>query len=250
MYSKSDRKTLLKRIHELEEDSARFRQMEESLRKSNETINSILSASPVGIGLVENRIIQRVNDAMKKMFLYRSDSDYVGRSARILYATDVEFEAVGAYVYEKLRAGEDAKLDATFMRRDGTTFLGHLKVNTLTPERPMRRATFTISDISWRKQAEDERLQKEKLHAVIETAGAVCHELNQPMQVSLLELIDLLQLEELEPGWLRERLEKIKQQLDAMRQLSRKLMRITRYETRDYIKGERIIDIDKSSGLL
>jgi signal transduction histidine kinase len=113
----------------------------------------------------------------------------------------------------------------------------------------MRRATFTISDISWRKQAEDQRLQKEKLQAVIETAGAVCHELNQPMQVSLMELIDLIQSGELAAGPVRERLEKIKDQLDAMRQLSRKLMRITRYETRDYIKGERIIDIDKASGV-
>jgi PAS domain S-box-containing protein len=249
MKTRNDCDVLHQRIKELEAEAARFRQMEESLRKSNAIISSIFSASPIGIGLVEDRIIQRVNAAMKKMFRYKSDSDYVGQSARILYATDEEFEAVGAYVYEKLRAGEDAKLDATFVRGDGTAFLGHLKVNTLTPERPMRRATFTISDISWRKQAEDQRLQKEKLQAVIETAGAVCHELNQPMQVSLMELIDLIQSGELAAGPVRERLEKIKDQLDAMRQLSRKLMRITRYETRDYIKGERIIDIDKASGV-
>ena len=40
-------------------------------------------------------------------------------------------------------------------------------------------------DISEQKQAEQERIKKEKLQGVIEMAGAVCHELNQPMQVVL-----------------------------------------------------------------
>jgi len=46
----------------------------------------------------------------------------------------------------------------------------------------------------------------------------------------------------------KQKAENIRQQLNALRELSRKLMHITRYETRDYVKGEKIIDIDKSSG--
>ena len=38
--------------------------------------------------------------------------------------------------------------------------------------------------------------------------------------------------------------------LNALREMSRKLMHITRYETRDYVKGEKIIDLDKSSGTM
>jgi len=34
------------------------------------------------------------------------------------------------------------------------------------------------------KKVEHERIQKEKLQGIIEMAGAVCHELNQPMQVA------------------------------------------------------------------
>jgi len=111
----------------------------------------------------------------------------------------------------------------------------------------MQRATFTISDISWRKQAELELLQKEKLQAVVETAGAVCHEMNQPMQVALVQLAECLVMDEFEAEPLKQIAENIRQQLNAMREMSRKLMHITRYETRDYIKGEKIIDIDKSS---
>jgi len=37
-------------------------------------------------------------------------------------------------------------------------------------------------DITGRKQAEQERVQREKLEGILEMAGAVCHEFNQPLQ--------------------------------------------------------------------
>jgi PAS domain S-box-containing protein len=238
---------MTKRLAELEIETARLRSAEESLKKSNEIVSSILSASPIGIGLVENRIIKRINEAMQKMFRFESDADYLGKSARIIYPTDADFQKVGSFIYSQFKAGKEAVLDTTFIRRDGSTFFGHLKVNTMYPRDPMQRATFTISDISWRKQAETEMLQKEKLQAVVEMAGAVCHEMNQPMQVALVKLAECMLLDESD-NQLREKVENIRQQLNALRQLSRKLMHITRYETRDYVAGEKIIDIDKSSG--
>ena len=39
-----------------------------------------------------------------------------------------------------------------------------------------------IIDISDRKKSEEERREREKLQAVLEAAGAVCHELNQPLE--------------------------------------------------------------------
>ena len=236
------------RVAELESEAAKCRSAEASLKKSNDIVSSILSASPIGIGLVENRIIKRINEAMKKMFRFESETDYLGKSARIIYPSDEEFQRVGSFIYSQFKAGKEAVLDTTFVRRDGSTFSGHIKVNTMYPPDPMQRATFTISDISWRKQAEAELLQKEKLHAAVEMAGAVCHEMNQPMQVALLELAECMLMEEFDKERLRKKAEKIRQQLNTMRQMSLKLMHITRYVTRDYVAGEKIIDIDKSSG--
>ena len=241
---------LKKRVAELEIEAANCRLAEESLKKSNEIVNSILSASPIGIGLVENRIIKRVNEAMKKMFRFKSEADYVGKSARIIYASDDDFRKIGDFIYNQFKIGKEALLDTTFKRKDGTTFSGHIKVNTLYPPDPMQRATFTISDISWRKQAEMELLQKEKLQAVVEMAGAVCHEMNQPMQVALLELAECMEMDGFAKISVQQKAEKIRHQLNALREMSRKLMHITKYETRDYVKGEKIIDIDKSSGTM
>ena len=236
------------RVAELESEAANCRSAEASLKKSNDIVSSILSASPIGIGLVENRIIKRINEAMKKMFRFESETDYLGKSARIIYPSDEAFQNVGEFIFSQFKAGKEAGLDTTFIRKDGSTFFGHLKVNTMYPPDPMQRATFTISDISWRKQAESEMLQKEKLQAVVEMAGAVCHEMNQPMQVALVELAEFLVMEEFDKTLLRRKAENIRKQMNALRQLSRKLMHITRYETRDYVAGEKIIDIDKSSG--
>jgi len=239
---------LKKRIAELEKEAADCKSTKDSLRRSNEIVTSVLSASPIGIGLVENRIIKRINGAMMRMFRFESEADYLGKSARIVYPSEEDFQRVGDFIYNYLKAGQEAWLDASFQRKDGTTFWGHLKVNTLYPPDPMQRATFTISDISWRRRAEAELLQKEKLQAVVEMAGAVCHEMNQPMQLALVGLAECMVMDVFTKEAVEEKIAKIRQPLNALRDMSRKLMHITRYETRDYVEGEKIIDIDKSSG--
>jgi len=240
---------LKNRVLELEIEAENCRVAEESLRRSNDIVSSILSASPIGIGLVENRFIKQINGAMMKMFRFESEMDYFGKSARIIYPSEEDFLKVGEFIYQYLKIGKEAWLDTTFKRKDGTTFLGHLKVNSLFPPDPMQKATFTISDISWRKRAEDELLQKEKLQAIVELAGAVCHNMNQPMQAVLVELAEFAVMGEFEKDTVNLKVRKIQQHLNTLREMSRKLMHITRYETRDYLEGEKIIDIDKASGI-
>jgi PAS domain S-box-containing protein len=240
---------LQNRVSELEIEAENCRIAEESLRRSNDIVNSILSASPIGIGLVENRFIKQINEGMMKMFRFDSENDWLGKSARIIYPSEEDFLIVGDFIYKYLKAGKEAWLDTTFKRKDGTTFLGHLKVSSLCPPDPMQRATFTISDISWRKRAEEELLQKEKVQAVVEMAGAVCHEMNQPMQAVLVELAECAVMGEFKKDTVKQRVERVQQHLNTVREMSLKLMHITRYETRDYLEGEKIIDIDKASGI-
>jgi PAS domain S-box-containing protein len=240
---------LQNRVSELEIEAENCRIAEESLRRSNDIVNSILSASPIGIGLVENRFIKQINEGMMKMFRFDSENDWLGKSARIIYPSEEDFLIVGDFIYKYLKAGKEAWLDTTFKRKDGTTFLGHLKVSSLCPPDPMQRATFTISDISWRKRAEEELLQKEKVQAVVEMAGAVCHEMNQPLQAVLVELAECAVMGEFKKDTVKQRVKRVQQHLNTLREMSLKLMHITRYETRDYLEGEKIIDIDKASGI-
>jgi signal transduction histidine kinase len=79
-------------------------------------------------------------------------------------------------------------------------------------------------------------------------AGGICHELNQPLQyisgaseILLMDISDNAQLNDM--------LCNIRQQVDRMARITRKLMSITRYKTRAYVGGQKIIDIERSSCL-
>lgn len=96
------------------------------------------------------------------------------------------------------------------------------------------------------KRAEQQRLQREKLQGVLEMAGAVCHELNQPMQ-ALTAYCEYSLKAKVEDNSLYDQIHKIIEKVDTMAKITRKLQNIATYETKDYLQGTRIIDIDKAS---
>ena len=101
-------------------------------------------------------------------------------------------------------------------------------------------------DLTERNRADRDRMQKEKLQGVLETAGAVCHEFNQPLQ-ALMGYAELAM--EVSPATDSnvDLVGKILTQVERMAMITGKLQGITRYETMDYAEQTRIIDIHKSS---
>jgi len=89
-------------------------------------------------------------------------------------------------------------------------------------------------------------LEEEKFRGVLEMAGAICHELNQPMQ-AVSGYADLLMLDGLKDDLTHGALKKIRAEIERMAEITRKLMKITRYKTRGYIGDRKIIDIDRAS---
>ncbi|MDY6823377.1 MAG: response regulator [Thermodesulfobacteriota bacterium] len=85
-----------------------------------------------------------------------------------------------------------------------------------------------------------------KIQGVLEMAGAVCHELNQPLQ-AIMGHVQLAMLDEEADSPIHETMQTIKYQVDRMAEITNKLMRITRYETREYLNGTKIVDIDRST---
>jgi PAS domain S-box-containing protein len=109
-----------------------------------------------------------------------------------------------------------------------------------------RAALGYFMDISKAKQVEKERLDKEKLLTALELAGAVGHELNNPLQVVL------TCTEKLAPAFddnqRQSRLYRLlKNNIEKMRKIIQKFENITQYATTDYVDGKKIIDIDAAS---
>lgn len=101
-------------------------------------------------------------------------------------------------------------------------------------------------NITDRKQAEMEKNYRIKLQGVIEMAGAVCHELNSPMQ-TILGCADLISMKLDDPESVKNKLESLTREIERMSTITKKIMHITRYKTKPYTTGEAIIDIEKSS---
>lgn len=104
----------------------------------------------------------------------------------------------------------------------------------------------SVRDITRSKLAEKEIIEKEKLSVVIETAGAVCHEFSQPLQIitGACELLNTYP--DFDPEISRI-IETIFKEARRMGKLNKNLMNLTAYETKTYLESK-IIDIDKSSG--
>lgn len=87
--------------------------------------------------------------------------------------------------------------------------------------------------------------ESERLHGVLEMAGAVCHGLSQPV-MAIEGYADLMAMNTSadDPNW--SLIQKIVAQAKKISEMNQRLVRITRYETRPYMGGN-IVDIAKSS---
>ncbi|WP_319406592.1 PAS domain-containing protein [uncultured Desulfosarcina sp.] len=102
-----------------------------------------------------------------------------------------------------------------------------------------------LSDLTEKNHAARHRLQKEKLEGILEIAGAVCHEFNQPLQ-AISGYTELMAMK-LDGHEAHSYIDKLTDQIDRMRDITDKLQGVTRYETKEYAGNTKIIDIKKAS---
>ncbi|MCG8619509.1 MAG: PAS domain-containing protein [Desulfobacterales bacterium] len=128
----------------------------------------------------------------------------------------------------------------------------HLRISTLPLTLDNDQVVLlSIEDITQAKLLEQTRLEKEKLAAAVETAGAVCHEINQPLMIilgmaeMLLEDLDTEDLET-EDESRQANLQQIKEQAERLGKITRKLMTLTEYKTKPYLKKD-ILDIQNAA---
>jgi PAS domain S-box-containing protein len=112
----------------------------------------------------------------------------------------------------------------------------------------VERVVEVFHNITEHKQAEQERIQREKLEGVLEMAAAVCHEIGQPMQALYVHFDDMLEIISGHDALYSE-VEGIMENAIRIGEIIKKLQNIARYETREYVRGIKIIDIDKAAKL-
>ncbi len=221
----------------------------EALRESEEKFRSISSSAQDALIMMNSRgNISYWNEAAERIFGY-TKKEAINRNLHRLLVPKKYHEAFmkGFKGFKETGQGSaiGKTLEMSALRKDGREFFMELSLSSFQLQGQWH-ALGVVRDVSDRKQVEKERLQKEKLEGVLEMAGAACHELNQPLQI-MFGYNELLIKDIPDDHPLFAKLNIIREQIEKMRVITKKIMKITKYETKPYTQGSIIIDIDKSS---
>jgi two-component system, cell cycle sensor histidine kinase and response regulator CckA len=158
------------RILGLCRDISKRKKAGEELRARENLLSSIFRAVPIGIGVVSNRHLLAVNDRICEMIGCTSE-DLVGKSARVLYPSDADFEYVGTEKYRQIAEHGTGTVETRWQCKDGRLIDVLLSSTPINPLDMAGEVTFTALDITERKRAEEElRATNEQLQALVQSS--------------------------------------------------------------------------------
>jgi PAS domain S-box-containing protein len=145
---------------------------EESLRKSETKIRSIFEAAPIGIGVLTDRVIREVNKQLCVITGYTKD-ELLQQDTRKLYPEDDDYEYAGRVKYQQIFEQGTGTVETRFKRKDGRIINVLLKSTLLNANDISAGVTFTVLDITERKQAEKAlRQSKENYEELVQNANS------------------------------------------------------------------------------
>lgn len=140
--------------------------METILKKEEKIRKAVLSASPVGIGFTVNRILGWANETMYRLVGYKPE-ETLGKSARILYESDGEYERVGREIERAIKEGRVAEIETKWKRKDGSTFDCLLYVHPVNPEKPEEGVVAIVMDVTERREMEKALMESEEKYRTL-----------------------------------------------------------------------------------
>ncbi len=228
------------------------RQTQKQLQQSNDELEIIFQNTQAGILVLKGgRKVSRVNQQFCKIMGYDKPADVIGRSVRNFHLSDLRFSEFGEKYYKKLSEGRKSQIEYPLKRKDGSVIWCLLSGNTLDPSTgkdPDEGTIWIVDDITDRKEAERRLEDLALLQGVMSTVGAVCHEIAQPIQV-IDNQLQMLQSGAAQTVPMVERLGVIRKENARLANTTRKLRKISKYETMDYVSGIKILDIEKSASV-
>ena len=229
------------------QDVTSRKRSEDYIRQSEARFKAAFDSAPNGMALVSpERRFLAVNRQLRSLLGYRPH-EMIGRSFNEF--TLPEDRQGGRERYQRMVSGQEMSNSAEkrYLHKDGRV-IWVLVSNALIKDqygKPLHMVAHFM-DLTQRKKAEAESLERERLTVAIQTAGASCHELNQPLQVALAQTeVALMGLAG--DAVLRRRLEGIVDQINRIGHITRRLQNLTQYRTKTYLGDTKILDLDKSS---
>jgi len=158
---------------------------------------AILDNASVGIALLHERRLKRVNPQFEAMFGCALNS-LTGQPASVLFPDVADYEAFAARAEEAQRSGNAIDIERELQRPDGTVMVVHLRARPVDASRPHESgAIWVAEDITERRRGERElAAAKQQAEAANQAKSAflatMSHEIRTPLN-GVLGLARLLQ---------------------------------------------------------
>ena len=207
------------------EDRSREKEMEEALRHSESLLKAIFDAVPAAICLVdpEKRIFKWISPYIENITGFKP-SELIGKTPRILYATEEEYQRVGR-AYRVFAKRDLVDMETVFQHKDGRKIAILLKAVKL--EQDILCAIFDITD---RKRADQERMEMErqllhvqKLESLGVLAGGIAHDFNN-LLMGIIGNAELLSMTLPEPSNAEKYINAIKRASDRASELCSQML--------------------------
>lgn len=215
----------------LAEQGRRLERANLDLRASEERHRLLLEASPDPIVMLDlDGAINYANPAFEAVFGRPAGA---GVGAMLPFAAQLERLDPGGNLLARNANGDELEIQ---VRRAPLPAPGGGRLGSV----------LVLHDVSENRRAERERVAREKMQAAVETAGAACHELNQPLQAVLMQaelLLDDLPAEApTRPG-----AQMILAEARRMARITLELNRLAEYHTKQYLGKRNILDLRRST---
>jgi len=182
LYSERLVNKLEKKMLDLEREIAKRQLIEKKLKESERELQKIFDVVPLGIGLIVNRELRWSNDRMYEMLGYPNRSLF-GKNARSLYENDNEYSRAGKIAYEMMRKNGIGEVETQWKRKDNSLFDCLIRVVPLNISNPSEGNIAVVSDITNRKQTEEELDKHRKyLEEMVEERTAELKEKNVDLE--------------------------------------------------------------------
>lgn len=214
-------------------------------KRAKEELELARHNSLIGTYIVQKGKIKYVNPAFMRITQYAESELLDMSSLQIVHDDDKDH--VRRSAIRMLKKEDFEPYEFRILNKSGRM---NWIMETVTPvHHHARRAVLgNFMDISQKKIAEEHRMEKDRLQGVLEMAGAVCHELTNPMQV-ILTACHQLSRQRFDLDSRQSELYKlIEKSIERMSKTTHNLNHITKYATKNYVRGKKIIDIPEATG--
>lgn len=148
------------------------KEAEKQLKERNAYLQSVFRSSPVGIGVVVDRMLQDANTRLCEMTGYHR-KNLIGQSARMLYPSEEDYRWVGEEKYAQISRHGTGTVETRWQRQDGRIIDVLLSSTPIDVADLSLGVTFSALDITDRKQNERQiRKQADFTRRVLDSTAA------------------------------------------------------------------------------